>query len=105
MPQIWMTYDELAELLDCESGAAREIALIRQWHRRRSSDGWTRVKLPPVVADHYIETEAARRERGAPSIAGVDDSIGSLRDAAARMRATDHAGERPRWAARYAAMG
>jgi hypothetical protein len=103
MPQIWMTYDELAGLLDCDSGAAREIALIRQWHRRRSSDGQTRVKLPPAVAGHYIEAEAARREReGAPPMACLDDSIEKLRDTAARMRTADRAGEPARWPARQA---
>lgn len=45
MPQIWMTYDELAALLGCETNDVRIQALQRALDRKRSRDGHTRAKL------------------------------------------------------------
>jgi hypothetical protein len=54
MPQIWITYDELAAHYGVASDGAREMARARMWSRRRSHDGLTRVKLPPDVALAYM---------------------------------------------------
>jgi hypothetical protein len=45
MPQIWMTYREIASLLGCEPDEARAEAIHRSLDRRKSRDGLTRVKL------------------------------------------------------------
>jgi hypothetical protein len=45
MPQIWMTYDEIADLLGCDAEAARAMAIHRSLDRRKSRDGFTRTKL------------------------------------------------------------
>jgi hypothetical protein len=45
MPQIWMTYDELAALLGCETDDARIQVVERSLDRKKSRDGLTRVKL------------------------------------------------------------
>jgi hypothetical protein len=45
MPQIWMTYDEIAELIGGDADAARAQAMHRSLDRRKSRDGLTRVKL------------------------------------------------------------
>jgi hypothetical protein len=45
MPQIWMTYGEIAGLLGCEPDEARAQAVYRSLDRKRSRDGLTRVKL------------------------------------------------------------
>ena len=45
VPQIWMTYGELAALLGCETGDARMQAAQRSLDRKKSRDGHTRVKL------------------------------------------------------------
>ena len=45
MPQIWMTYDEIAELLGCDAETARAMAIHRSLDRRKSRDGLTRAKL------------------------------------------------------------
>ncbi len=45
MPQVWMTYDELATLCGCTAAEARLRAGHLSLHRRKSSDGATRVKL------------------------------------------------------------
>jgi hypothetical protein len=58
MPQIWLSYDELAEYLGCTGLAAANFAATAHWSRRRCSDGLTRAKLPPAQAEaflrHYI---------------------------------------------------
>lgn len=91
MPQIWMTYDELASLLECDGQDVRETVLRNEWHRRRSGDGLTRVKLPPDAASRYIESELMRRlgEAAIPII--LDDGIERLRRTGARMRRVDSA--------------
>ncbi len=45
MPQIWMTYDEIAELIGSDADAARAQAMHRSLDRKKSRDGATRVKL------------------------------------------------------------
>ena len=45
MPQIWMTYDELATLCECTGSEARLRAIHLSLDRRKSRDGATRVKL------------------------------------------------------------
>ena len=59
MPQIWMTYSELADQLKCSEGAAREQAVLNAWGRRRCSDGLTRVKLKPHLAEEYLAQAGA----------------------------------------------
>ena len=55
MPQIWMTYEELASLLNCRLDEVREEALKLQLDRKRSRDGHTRVKLGPLWMALFIE--------------------------------------------------
>jgi hypothetical protein len=45
MPQIWMTYSEIASLLGCEIADVRIQASQRSLDRKKSRDGLTRVKL------------------------------------------------------------
>ena len=47
MPQIWMTYGEIAGLLGCDESQARAHAAARSLDRKKSRDGFTRVKLDP----------------------------------------------------------
>jgi hypothetical protein len=47
MPQIWMTYREIAALLGCEPDEARIRVVQRSLDRKKSRDGLTRVKLDP----------------------------------------------------------
>ena len=39
MPQIWLTYDELAALMNCNPARAREAAIAFRLDRRKSRDG------------------------------------------------------------------
>jgi hypothetical protein len=45
MPQIWMTYGEIATLLGCTPDEARGQTMHRSLDRKKSRDGFTRVKL------------------------------------------------------------
>lgn len=56
MPQIWMTYDELATLSGCDVAEARVQALHLSLDRRKSRDGNTRVKLNPALMARFFET-------------------------------------------------
>jgi len=56
MPQIWMTYDELATLSGCSAAEARLQALHLSLDRRKSRDGNTRVKLNLALMARFFET-------------------------------------------------
>ncbi|WP_187435344.1 hypothetical protein [Bradyrhizobium cytisi] len=61
MPQIWMTYDELATLSGCSAAEARVLALHLSLDRRKSRDGNTRVKLDLALTARFF---ASVREAG-----------------------------------------
>ena len=73
MPQIWMTYGEIAGLLGCDEGQARTHAAIRSLDRKKSRDGLSRVKL-----DHYCMAFFFAKIRGAD--ADLDRAILELRE-------------------------
>ena len=52
--QVWLTFEETGELLNCSAAAARTHAIANQWERRRGSDGITRVILPLDSARKFI---------------------------------------------------
>jgi hypothetical protein len=54
MPQIWMTYDEIAALLGCSADGVRAEAVHRSLDRKKSRDGLTRVKLDSDWTAHFI---------------------------------------------------
>ncbi|MCK1384493.1 hypothetical protein [Bradyrhizobium sp. 21] len=78
MPQIWMTYDELATLSNCSAAEARIQALHLSLDRRKSRDGNTRVKLSPTLMARFFETI---READF----ALDDAIAALRDTHRQM--------------------
>ena len=54
MPQIWMTYDELARLSQCTPAEARMRAIHLSLDRRKSRDGATRVKLDLALTAKFF---------------------------------------------------
>jgi hypothetical protein len=62
MPQVWLTYEELGELLQCESSEVRQAVIEHEWARRRSGDGLTLRALPHQVW-HGHERRGTRLER------------------------------------------
>jgi hypothetical protein len=61
MPQIWLTYDELAVLMDCNAAAARALAAALPLGRRRSRDGRTRAKLNGPLTEIFIDRISRER--------------------------------------------
>ena len=61
MPQIWLTYDELAALINCDPTRAREAAIAFRLDRRKSRDGQTRAKLTPPLAEAFLHEVLRQR--------------------------------------------
>jgi hypothetical protein len=54
MPQIWMTYEELAGLLDCNAMEARSRVHLERLDRKISRDGQKRAKLNMAMMGIFI---------------------------------------------------
>jgi hypothetical protein len=54
MPQIWMTYEELAGLLDCSTMEARSHVHLERLDRKISRDGQKRAKLNMAMMGIFI---------------------------------------------------
>ncbi len=78
MPQIWMTYDELATLSGCSAAEARMQALHLSLDRRKSRDGSTRVKLNLALMARFFETIREAEF-------DLDEAIAALRDTHRQM--------------------
>jgi hypothetical protein len=55
VPQIWLTYDELAALMNCGREEARGAAAAFQLDRRKSRDGQIRAKLTPSLTKAFLD--------------------------------------------------
>jgi hypothetical protein len=55
MPQIWMTYEELAGMLDCTVMEARERVQLERLDRKISRDGKKRAKLSVAMTGIFIK--------------------------------------------------
>jgi hypothetical protein len=55
MPQIWMTYEELAAMLESTVMEARERVHVEDLDRKISRDGKKRVKLSMAMTSIFIE--------------------------------------------------
>ncbi|QQN61942.1 hypothetical protein JIR23_20255 [Bradyrhizobium diazoefficiens] len=80
MPQIWLTYDELAALVDCDPAMVRGTASAMPLDRRKSRDGQTRVKLDAALTKMFLD--AASKQRIERDIA---TSVSDLRTMHERM--------------------
>lgn len=74
MPQIWLTYDEMAEAFSIPPGEVRSRCVELGLARMKSSDGTSRVRLSSGHACHYLaglladqagEAQGARHEGAA----------------------------------------
>ena len=55
VPQIWLTYEELAALIACDTTQARAAASAIGLDRRKSRDGTTRAKLTPALTTAFLD--------------------------------------------------
>jgi len=70
VPQIWLTYDELAAWMNCDRAEARVAAMAIGLDRRKSRDGQTRAKLSPPLAEAFLHDMLHQRlEREAAACA------------------------------------
>ena len=76
MPQIWMTYLELAALLDCSVISARAYATSLD--RKKSRDGLTRAKLDVELIARFV----AKIREADP---GIDTAVRDLLHVHAEM--------------------
>jgi hypothetical protein len=59
MPQIWMTYEEIADLIGGDAHEARNHSIEQDLDRKKSRDGQTRVKLDqPLVTVFFAKIRA-----------------------------------------------
>jgi hypothetical protein len=82
VPQIWMTYEELASMLDCSAEEARALAHLERLDRKISRDGQKRAKLNAVLSTIFIQ-----RLRGIAT--PVDDAIDELWQVHRRLQQAD----------------
>lgn len=54
MPQIWLSYDEIAGYLGCGNEEAAARSASARWPRRLCHDGLTRAKLPAADAEAFV---------------------------------------------------
>lgn len=85
MPQIWLTYDELAVLMNCDAASARSAAAAFGLDRRRSRDGQTRAKLTRSLAEAFFDK--VLRQRVAHEIAACAGDLRAMRERMARQSA------------------
>ena len=75
MPQIWLTFEEIADLFYCDTAGARRRVIANQWERRRYSDGVSRALLPPEVAHEFMLRHKSKHE----SVHEFDAAMAALR--------------------------
>jgi hypothetical protein len=63
VPQVWLTYEELAEMFTLDAETVRSEVIAHGWPRRRCSDALTRVKLPPAAAHEFMVAYVVRAGR------------------------------------------
>lgn len=60
MPQLWLTYQEMADEFGRDAEAVREAVHLSGWTRKRSRDGLTRVLMPLATMNAYFASAALR---------------------------------------------
>ncbi|WP_249158746.1 hypothetical protein [Bradyrhizobium tropiciagri] len=85
MPQIWMTYHEIADMLGCEPEMARVTSIQRALDRKKSRDGLTRVKLDSELTARFI-TELRSAD------AALDQAVRALLETHQAMARADRTG-------------
>jgi hypothetical protein len=79
MPQLWLTFEEIADLFYCDTAGARRRVIANQWERRRYSDGLTRAQLPPDVAHEFMLRYRSKHEPSGSLTNEFDAAMAALR--------------------------
>jgi hypothetical protein len=68
MAQVWLTFEEIADLFYSDAAGARRRVVAKQWERRKCSDGLIRALLPSEVAhDFMLHYRSNHEARSAPA--------------------------------------
>jgi hypothetical protein len=78
VPQIWLTYDELASMMNCDLAGARGAAAAIRLDRRKSCDGQTRAKLTPSLTEAFLE--GMLRQRLESEIEACSSDLRAIRE-------------------------
>ena len=87
MPQIWMTYDEIADFFGGDAREAREHSIDQDLDRKKSRDGQTRVKLNQPLVTMFIAKIRA-------TDSALDEATRDLREIHNDMARPRHLGAR-----------
>ena len=87
MPQIWMTYDEIADLIGGDAHEARRHSIDQYLDRKKSRDGQTRVKLDQALVTMFVAKIRA-------TDSALDDATRKLHEIHNDMARPPHLGAR-----------
>jgi hypothetical protein len=62
MAQVWLSFDEIQQLFNCDAADARRHVVANQWERRRCGDGLARALVPSQVAHDFFMLSALQPE-------------------------------------------
>ena len=54
MAQVWLSFDEIQQVFNCDAADARRRVVANQWERRRCGDGLVRALVPSQVAHDFF---------------------------------------------------
>jgi diaminopimelate epimerase len=75
MAQIWLSYAELCDVIDCSTADVRDRVVDMGLDRRRSHDGLTRVKLTEQLAERFMVAFATQKLGSPHVVAGLQDRL------------------------------
>jgi hypothetical protein len=66
MAQVWLSFDEIQQVLSCDAADARKRVVANQWERRRCGDGLVRVQVPSEVAHDFFMLRDSHQPESRP---------------------------------------
>lgn len=67
MAQVWLSFEEIQELFNCDAADARRRVIANQWERRRCTDGLVRTQVPTEVAHDFFTLRARTEPEARPA--------------------------------------
>jgi hypothetical protein len=67
MAQVWLSFDEIQQVFDCDAADARRRVIANQWERRRCGDGLVRAQVPSDVAYDFFMLQYRREPESRPA--------------------------------------
>jgi hypothetical protein len=67
MAQVWLSFEEIQEMFNCDAADARRRVIANQWERRRCTDGLVRTQVPTEVAHDFFTLRAPKEPEACPA--------------------------------------